>query len=110
MNTELSKKSKKQKRFEKYFIKLMNSAVLEKPWKMRKKYRDIKLVTTKARRNYLVSEPNYHRTIFFFRKFFTHRNVYIKTDDIYKDTLRQDLILQIMKIISHYLKKKNLLD
>ena len=26
------------------------------------KHRDIKLVTTEARRNYLVSEPNYHTT------------------------------------------------
>ena len=29
------------------------------------KHRHIKLVTTEARRNYLVSEPNYHKTIFF---------------------------------------------
>ena len=28
------------------------------------KHRDIKLVTTKRRRNYLVSEPNYHTTMF----------------------------------------------
>ena len=27
--------------------------------------RDIKLVTTERRRNYLVSEPNYHTTKFF---------------------------------------------
>ena len=27
--------------------------------------RDIKLATTKRRRNYLVSEPTYHSTIFF---------------------------------------------
>ena len=30
-----------------------------------RKYRDIKLVTTERRRNYLVSEPNYHTTKFF---------------------------------------------
>ena len=29
------------------------------------KYRNIKLVTTERRRNYLVSEPNYHTTEFF---------------------------------------------
>ena len=29
------------------------------------KYRDIKLVTTERRRNYLVLEPNYHTTKFF---------------------------------------------
>ena len=29
------------------------------------KHRDIKLVTMERRRNYLVSEPNYHTTKFF---------------------------------------------
>ena len=29
------------------------------------KYRDIKLVITERRRNYLLSEPNYHATKFF---------------------------------------------
>ena len=29
------------------------------------KHRDMKLVTTEARRNYLVSEPNSHKTMFF---------------------------------------------
>ena len=29
-----------------------------------RKHRDIELVTTKRRRNYLVSEPNYHTTKF----------------------------------------------
>ena len=29
------------------------------------KHRDIKLVTTGARRNYFVSEPNYHTSFFF---------------------------------------------
>ena len=33
----------------------------EKPWKSLEN-RDIKVVTTEARRNYFVSEPNYHRT------------------------------------------------
>ena len=37
---------------------------LEKLWRVRK-YRNIKLVTTGRRRNYLVSEPNYHTTKFF---------------------------------------------
>ena len=31
----------------------------------RRKYRDIKLVTTEKRRNYLASKPNYHTTTFF---------------------------------------------
>ena len=30
-----------------------------------RKHRDIKLVTTNERRNYLVSEPNYHTTKWF---------------------------------------------
>ena len=30
-----------------------------------RKHRNIKLVTTKRRRNYLLSEPNYHTTKFF---------------------------------------------
>ena len=30
-----------------------------------RKYRDIKLVTTERKRNYLVSEPNYHTRNFF---------------------------------------------
>ena len=37
-----------------------------------RKHRDIKLVTTEARRNYLASEPNYHAN--FFRTFISHRN------------------------------------
>ena len=30
-----------------------------------RKHRNIKLVTTERRRNYLVSEPDYHKTNFF---------------------------------------------
>ena len=30
-----------------------------------RKHRNIKLVTTERRRNYLISEPNYHTTKFF---------------------------------------------
>ena len=36
----------------------------EKLWKMPEN-RDIKLVTTERRRNYLVPEPNFHTTKFF---------------------------------------------
>ena len=38
---------------------------LEKTMENVRKYRKIKLVTTERRRNYLVSEPNYHTTKFF---------------------------------------------
>ena len=33
---------------------------LEKLWKIVKNHRDIKVTTVKTRRNYFVSEPNYH--------------------------------------------------
>ena len=33
-----------------------------------RKHRDIKLITTERRRNYLVSEPNYHTAKFFTEK------------------------------------------
>ena len=44
----------------------MNNAVFQKIMENVSKHKDIKLVTTEARRNYLVSEPNYHAIIFFF--------------------------------------------
>ena len=67
MNTDLTKKNKKKKEndFEKHSFRLMNNAVFGKTMKNVRKHRDIKLVTTKRRRNYLVSEPNYHTTKFF---------------------------------------------
>ena len=41
----------------------MNNAVLgRKTMEIVRKHRDIKLVTAEARKNYLVSEPNYHTT------------------------------------------------
>ena len=43
----------------------MNNAVFRKTMENMRKHRDIKLVTTKRTRNYLVSEPNYHTTKFF---------------------------------------------
>ena len=38
---------------------------LEKTVENVRKYKDIKLVATERRRNYLVSKPNYHATKFF---------------------------------------------
>ena len=60
MDTDLRKKAKND--FEKYFFKLMNNAAFVKPMENVILCRDIKLVTTGRRRNYLVSEPNYHTT------------------------------------------------
>ena len=43
----------------------MNNAVFDKTIKSVRKHRDIKLLTTERRRNYLVSEPNYYTTKYF---------------------------------------------
>ena len=63
MNTSLRKKAKIG--FEKDLLKLMNNAIFGKNMANVRKHRDIKLVTTERRKNYLVSEPNYHTTKFF---------------------------------------------
>ena len=63
MNTDLRKKAKNG--IEKDFFKLINNAVFGKTMENVRKHRDIKLATTERRRNYLVSEPNYHTTKFF---------------------------------------------
>ena len=63
MNTKLRQKAKNN--FQEYLFKLMNNAVSGKAIKNVGKHRNIKLVTTERRRNYLVSEPNYHTTRFF---------------------------------------------
>ena len=58
MNTDLRKRAKNG--FEKDFFKFMNKVVFVKTMKDVRKNRNIKLVITKRRKNYLVSEPNYH--------------------------------------------------
>ena len=43
----------------------MNNSAYGKTMANVRKHRDIKLVTTKRKRNYLVSKPNYHTTRLF---------------------------------------------
>ena len=59
-NTELRKRAKTN--FETGFFKLMKKALFGKTVENVKKYRDIKLVTTERKINYLVLEPNYQIT------------------------------------------------
>ena len=56
INTNLRQRAKNN--FEKDFFKLMNNAVFGKTMENVRNHRNIKLVTTKRRRNYLVSEPD----------------------------------------------------
>ena len=67
-NTDLRKKVKTD--FEKDFFKLMNDVVFGETMENVIKQRDIKLVAIETRRNYLVSEPNYHTTKFFTKHLF----------------------------------------
>ena len=60
MNTNL--RTETNNNFDKDFFKLTNNAVFVETMDNVRKLRDIKLVTTNKRRNYLVSEPNYHTT------------------------------------------------
>ena len=63
MNLDLGKKAKKW--FSKRFFNLMNNTLFRKAIGNLRKHRDIKLVPTEKRRNYFVSESNYHTTKFF---------------------------------------------
>ena len=71
MNSDLRRKSKND--FVRDFFKLINNAVFGKTMEIVRKNRDIKLITTKGRRNYLVLEPTYH-----FTKVFTENVLAIK--------------------------------
>ena len=66
MNTDLRQKAKSD--FEKDFFKLMKIAVFRKTMENVRKHKAVELTTTEKKRNYLVSEPNYHTTKFFTEK------------------------------------------
>ena len=51
--------------FGKDLLKRINNSVFEKTMENLPKYRDIELVMTERRRNYLVSQPNYRAKTFF---------------------------------------------
>ena len=63
MNVKLRQQTKNN--FGKNFFKLMSNEVSGKTMENVRKHRNIKLITTESRRNYLVSEPNYHTTKYF---------------------------------------------
>ena len=72
MKTDLRKVAKYN--LEKNFFKLMNHAIFGKTTGNVRKHGDVKLVSREKTRNYLVSEPNYLTTKFFYRTFFGFRN------------------------------------
>ena len=63
MNTEQRKNA--QNDFVKGFFKLFNNAVFGKPMENVRKRSDNKQASNNKRKKELVSEPNYHTTIFF---------------------------------------------
>ena len=63
MSTKLRQKTKNN--LEKEFFKLMNNAVFGKTMENVRKHKNINLVTTERKINYIVSEPNYHNAKFF---------------------------------------------
>ena len=76
---------------------MLNKAVLEKTIKNVRKHIEIKLVATERRRNYLVSEPNYHTTKSFVEKLlaiemkkYSNKYVYLGLS-----------ILELSKILMH---------
>ena len=86
--------------FEKDFLKLMNNADFDKTMENLRKHRDIKVVTTERRRNYLVSESNYDTT-----KFFTENLLAIeikKTQTVMNKSVYLGLsILELSKILMY---------
>ena len=64
-----------------------------------RKHRNIKLVTTERRRNYLVSEPKFHTTKFFTENLLAiemRKNQVVMNKPIYLDLSILDLIKTVM--------------
>ena len=72
MNTKLRTEAKNE--FEKSFFKLMNNSLFGKTMENIRNHKDFQFVTTDEKRNKLVSEPNYHTTKHFSKKFIDNRN------------------------------------
>ena len=84
----------------------MNNAVFGKTMENVRKFKDMKLVTTERRRNYLVSEPSYRTT-----KFFTKNLVAIEMILMNKPVYLGLSIRELGKILMYkfwhdYLKSK----
>ena len=67
--------------FEKDSFKLVNNWVFGKTMENVRKHRDIKLVTTESRKNYLDSKPNYHTKKCFSENLLAIEMKKIHTDD-----------------------------
>ena len=82
----------------------MNNVVFGKTMEYMRKHTDIKFVTTKTKKNQLITQPNYHTTKPFLEnllaiemkktkqknkhteiQIFMNKPIYIKTEDIYLD-------------------------
>ena len=98
MTTKLRQKAKNN--FEKDFFKFMNNVLFGKIMENVKNHGNIKFVTTEWRRNYLVSQPNYHT-----KKFFTVNSLAIemrKTQIIMNKPVFLGLsILDLSKIVMY---------
>ena len=67
----------------------MNNTVFRKTMESVRKYRDIKLITTERKRNYLVSLTIYHIT-----KFFTENLLAITIEKKNRDTYKKNFLIR----------------
>ena len=74
--------------------------LLKKNMENVRKHKDIKLVITEKRKNYWVSEPNYHTT-----KIFTKKNMNLMIVDLWLSTLKLSKVL-LHEFLYDYVKPK----